>query len=423
MSDQSKLSRRGFLQGATAAFGLPYIIPSGVLAAPGRPGANDRIAIAVIGTGGMGTGHVTRDTVALCDVDERHLANAAKRVEGTPFLCKDYRRILDRKDIDAVIIATPDHWHALQTVHACQAGKDVYVEKPACRTLEEGRAMINAARRYNRVVQVGAQGRSTPDARAACQYIRNGQLGRVTRVEFWHESNPSGGWEPDRDPPKELDWDLWLGPARWVPYNPLRCHFNFRWFMDFGGGFIRDRGAHAFSVAFWCLNLDNIKGKVIVEASGESPKDGLFDVPVKMDVTFRFTKPELTFVWSQPGRQRRGASWGAEYYGDKDTLIVIGGDGGCWTEDKAKQYEPPSNGVRIPPSPGHRENWLQCIRTRQKPIMDIEAGVRVASLGTIGNIAYILGRKVIYNFETERFEGDEEANRMISQPYRAPWQL
>jgi len=174
MQEQTQLSRRDFLKATAAGIALPYIIPSGVLAAPGRPGANDRIAIGHIGVGGMGTHHVQPDAVALCDVDANHLANAAKKVRGEPFLCKDYRELLDRKDVDAVIIATPDHWHAIQTVHACQAGKDVYVEKPTCRTIQEGQAMVNAARYYGRVVQVGAQGRSNPNAHAACEFIRNG---------------------------------------------------------------------------------------------------------------------------------------------------------------------------------------------------------------------------------------------------------
>jgi predicted dehydrogenase len=146
-----------------------------------------------IGLGGMGSGHVQPDAAALCDVDANHLAANAKRVQGNPLLCKDYRRVLDRKDIDAVMIATPDHWHASMMVHACQAGKDVYVEKPACRTIEEGHAMVNAAKRYGRVVQVGSQGRSTPAAHAACEYIRNGQLGTVKRVDVWHEKNWTEG--------------------------------------------------------------------------------------------------------------------------------------------------------------------------------------------------------------------------------------
>ena len=173
-------SRREFIKKSAVAatsVGFPTFIPEGVLAAPGRPGANDRIVYAHIGVGGMGQSHVVPDAAALCDVDQNHLHEVAKRVKGTPFLTNDYRYILDRKDIDAVTIGTPDHWHALMTVHACQAGKDVYSEKPTCKTIQEGQAMVNAARSNKRVVQIGSQGRSNPFAHVACQFIRNGQIG------------------------------------------------------------------------------------------------------------------------------------------------------------------------------------------------------------------------------------------------------
>ena len=427
---QRRISRRDFLKAsaATAAVGMPYVVPSGVLAAPGRPGANDRIVIGHIGVGGMGSGHVREDAAALCDVDANHLAAAAKKVKGQPFLCKDYRYLLDRKDIDAVMIATPDHWHAIMTVQACQAGKDVYSEKPTCRTIQEGQAMINAARRYGRVVQIGAQGRSQPYARAACQFIRNGQIGKVNRVEVWHENNWTGGWGEEKAPPPELDWELWLGPARWRPYNPDYCHFNFRWMMDFGGGFIRDRGNHVLSIVMWCLNQDQA-GPVSVEAKGEPAKEGVWDVPVTMEVTWEFKNPDWTLTWSQPGARypfpgsRDPIPWGAKYYGDRDTLIVSGGDGGGDTEKKAWDYQPPSDGVHIPQSPGHRENWLECIKTRQKPIMSVEIGHRVVSLAILANISYQLGRKLRWDPVNERFLGDAEANRFLAQPYRAPWHL
>jgi predicted dehydrogenase len=378
----------------------------------------------------MGIHHVAADAAALCDVDANHLANAAKRVtQGTPFLCKDYRHLLDRKDIDAVMIATPDHWHALQTVHACEAGKDVYCEKPTCCTIAEGQAMVAAARRHGRVVQIGAQGRSNPNARAACQYVRNRQLGPVRRVEVWHENNwTTNDWGEEKAPPPELDWDLWLGPARYVPYNPLRAHFNFRWFMDFGGGFLRDRGNHVLSVVLWCMDQDHA-GPVTVRATGQPAPDGLFDVPVTMEVVWEFRDPDWTLTWSQPGRRRafpgsdQPIPWGAKYWGEDDTLVVSGGDGGCDTEEKAKKYRPGPGGVEIFQSPGHRENWLDCIRTRRRPVMDVAVGHRVISLAILGNIAYRLGRALTWDPRAERFVGDEEANRFLAQPYRAPWKL
>lgn len=430
MEDQAPLSRRDFLKATATGIALPYIIPSGVLAARGRPGANDRIAIGHIGVGGMGIHHVQSDAVALCDVDANHLANAAKKVQGRPLLYKDYREILDRKDIDAVMIATPDHWHAIQTVHACQAGKDVYVEKPPCRTIQEGQAMVNAAQYYGRIVQVGAQGRSNPNAHAACEFICNGQLGRVNWVEVWHENNWTGDWGQDQEPPPELDWDLWLGPARYVPYNPLRCHFNFRWFLDFGGGFIRDRGSHVLSIVMWCMGQDH-SGPVSVEATGEPAPEGIYDVPVTMEVKWEFRNPDWTLTWSQPGARYNDIPWGAKYYGDRDTLIVAGGDARCDTESKAKEYRPPADGVHVPfvesslgdATARHRENWLRCLRTREQPIMPIEVGYRVVTLAIIANIAYQLGRPLKWDPVEQKFLGDEEANRFLAQPYRAPWHL
>jgi predicted dehydrogenase len=165
--------------------------------------------------------------VALCDVDSSHLDKAATRVGGHPKMYKDFRRLLEDKDVDAVFIATPDHWHALMAIMACEAGKDVYVEKPACLTIEEGRAMVRAAERYGRVVQVGSQGRSQPAAYSACEYIRNGQIGTVRKVTCWHYENPVDNNTPNSAPPAELDYEMWLGPAAWRPYNKARGHFGF----------------------------------------------------------------------------------------------------------------------------------------------------------------------------------------------------
>ncbi|MCC6729793.1 MAG: Gfo/Idh/MocA family oxidoreductase [Chthonomonadales bacterium] len=427
MEARARLSRREFVGKATTSIAIPYLVPSGVIGMHGRQGANDRITIGVIGTGGMGSGHVYPDTAALCDVDDDHLAAARQRVtQGSPYLTKDYRRLLDRKDIDAVIIATPDHWHAIMAVHACQAGKHVMSEKPTSKTIAEGRAMVNAARRYNRVVQIHAQGRSNDNAHAACQFVRNGGIGRVKRVDVWHPVNfTTGTWGEPRYPPASLDWEMWLGPARWAPYHPQRCHFNFRWFMDYGGGFIRDRGNHALSIVSWLTDNDGYQGRVTCEATGTPMLAGFYDVPATMDVRWEFRDPDWTLTWSQPGtpNPRMPGEWGATYHGDRDDLVVLGGDGGCETEQKARSFEVPSGGTSVFRSPGHRENWLECIRTGQRPVMDVEIGHHVVTLCNLGNISYRLGREVVYDFARERFVGDEEADRLISEPLRAPWSL
>lgn len=440
---RTKLSRRGFLKAsAVAGITIPYIIPDGVLAQPGRPGANDRINIGNIGVGGRGSGlfdaaRSSRDTqvVAICDVDSNHMAEAAKRVDGKAFTSKDFRDILDRKDVDAVMIGAPDHWHALMTVNACQAGKDVYSEKPTCRTIQEGQEMIRASQRYARVVQIGAQGRSHPIGRATAEFIRNGELGKVDRVEVWHENNYAGGSLQQKPVPPELDWDLWLGPAAWRPYNPDIVHFNFRWVMDLGGGFIRDRGNHVLSIVSWCMDADNL-GPVSVEATGKRNLDGVWDVPVTMDVKWEFKntpgtifrKPDWTLTWSQPGARYNfpggaGIPWGARFYGDKDNVIFLGGDSGQDAEPKAKYYQTPADGVHVYKSSDHFQNWVDCMRTRQKTVMPPEVGVRVVTLAIIANIAYQLGRKLQWDPALNQFVGDEEANRWLNPPYRAPWRL
>ncbi len=435
-----KISRRGFVgvaAGATAAFGIPTIIPASVLANPskGRLGANDKIVVGNIGCGGMGSSHIRPDSAALCDVDDDHLANAAKRVkEGTPTLYKDFRKLLERKDIDAVTIGTPDHWHAIMTVMACQAGKHVYSEKPTCKTIEEGRAMVNAARRYNRVVQIGMQGRSNPPVTKAVNYVRNGQIGQIKRVEIWHPLNFSTDKYYEPTPvPAGLDWDMWVGPSRWIDYHPLRCHFNFRWMMDIGEGFIRDRGNHAINCVSWITGMDDYKGIVKVKAKGTPKLGGMWDVPQTMRVEWTFANPEWTLVWDQPGtpNKRFPGEWGATYTGTTGDLVLTGGDGGAATEQKAMDYTPPASGYHaylepienIDPTERHRMNWYNSIRRGKRSAADVEIGVQVITLPIIGNIAWKLGRTLTFDYASSSFINDAEANRLLSNPYRAPWHL
>lgn len=428
-SSKSKFTRRTFLAGA-AAVAAPMILPSGVLAQKGRPGANDRLILGHIGAGGQGRSHLKfltgRDDVtvaAICDVDKSHLQMGRDFTGGKADGYNDYREVLDRKDLDAVVIASPDHWHGIMAVDACEAGKDVYVEKPASKTVEEGRAMLNAARRYGRVMQVGSQGRSTPAAIASCNYLRNGQIGNVSHVQCWHYENPVGGdASKNQEAPPNLDWDMWLGPARWVPYNPDRVHFNFRWMLDFGGGQIRDRGAHVLSVVSWCLDLDH-RAPVRISATGEAPKTGLWTCPPEMRVEYTFENPDLTVVWEQPGERLADHDFGAMYYGDSGKLAIRGGDGGTYAEDKALNYSPPSDGYHAFASPGHHQNWFDCIKSREKPIMDIAAGHQVAKMCILANLSYRLERPILWDDENEQIRGDDAANALLGSPGRGEWHL
>jgi len=433
------MKRRDFLSTASAAVGLPYLVPSGVLAAPGKKGASEKLTFGHIGVGGMGNYHLNdmkgradRGEVAIaavCDVDDDRLAAASKKAGPQADVYRDYRYVIERKDIDGVIIATPDHWHGVQMVHAAQCGKHVYVEKPACCTIEEGKAMVAAANKNRIAVQIGSQGRSQPDCHAACTYLRNGMLGRVCKVTCWHYANPVGGLEPDSPCPPGLDWDLWLGPMRWRPYNKAYCPGTFRWFLESGGGQIRDRGAHVMSCALYLMDADHQGGPVTIEATGTPPTKGLWDCPVDMEVTYTFKNPDWVLVWSQPGKPAEKEpgvghnGYGAVYHGDKDSLVLFGGDGGTWTQKKAHEFKVPPGGKEVTKSPGHKEDWFEGMRTGKKTIMNVEAGVATANLTILGNIAYILGRKIQWDPARQEIVGDDLARRMMSRPQRFPYHL
>ncbi len=444
MTRQRQVKRREFLGAAGAALSVPYFVPSSVLSAPGKPGANDRITLGYIGVGGMGSGHLSRglkfqglgltNVAAVCDVDEKRLANAVNRcadsnVRVAPY--SDYRHILLRKDIDAVIIATPDHWHGVQTVHACETGKHVYVEKPSSVTIKEGQAMIQAARANNRMVQVGAQGRSGMPAYHTCRAIRNGIVGRVKTVDCWHYENPvDANSVADTAPPPELDWDMWLGPLSWRPYNPRYCHGTFRWLLESGGGQIRDRGAHQFSTILWCMDADD-QVSFTVEATGTPPNMGLWDCPPTMDVSYTFKDPDWTLIWSQPGRKAGKTEFGQVFHGETGSLLLEWEGARKWAEPKAVNFNVPPGGFQ-PYTPGlyedfdmnHMGEWLKSMMTSQHlPNVDIEIAHRSATLCILGNLAYMLGRKLTWDGVQQKIIGDEHANRLLGQPQRHPYHL
>jgi len=452
MKKSNQLNRREFLAAAGAAASVPYLIPSGVLAARGRAGANERIVMGHIGVGGRGGGLLREikrfresgvvNIAAVCDIDENRLTNAVKTAGAGVMPYRDYRYILERKDIDAVVIGTPDHWHGVQMVHSAECGKHIYLEKPACCTIEEGKAMVKAGKENKVSVQVGSQGRSQPEAYLAHRYLVNGNVGHISRVDCFHYPSPEDNSPvPDSDPPPELDWDMWLGPLRWRPYNRRYCPGSFRWFLESGGGQIRDRGAHVMSCAMWWMGADGT-GPVTVEATGTPPKKGLYDSAVLMDVTYTFKNPDWVLTWRQmpndqlPPAEKRTPEelnskirkisrpgYGAIYRGDKGEFIHWGGDGGTWAERKARQWEPPAGAKDVYESPGHMEDWFKGIKTGTKTIMNIDAAVGVANLCILGNLSYILGRKLQWDQEKQEIVGDEQARRMMGRPQRHPYHL
>ncbi len=421
VAKEPQLSRRRFLGSTGLGLAAPYCISSRALGAADKRAASDRVVAALIGCGGRGTGllGIHDDPgctiAAVCDVDQQRLAAAKNRI-GNCDAYQDFRRILDRPDIDAVLIGTPDHWHAAITVMACQAGKDVYCEKPLCRTIHEGRQMVEAARRYGRVVQMGTQYRSIAKTRQACEWVRNGRLGKVHTVRLSHPSNPILPCESGRPVPPNLDWDLWLGPAPWSPYHPARCHFSFRWFMDYGSGFIADNGVHMFSVVSWAMGADQT-GPVTIEATGRRAPNNFYDVPVDLRVRYEFADPPFVMIWEQPG----GGNLNLEFIGSQATLT------GFWdfqvTQGQADLSSTRPEELHLERSDSHSGNWLQCIATRQRPVMDVEIGHRVTCLSHLGNIAFRLGRQLHWDPAAERFVGDDEANRLLQVVYREPWRL
>jgi len=450
MKQSARLPRRNFLKTAGALAAAPQVIPAGVLAAPGRVGANDRVIVGHIGWGGRSRGlhrelsplrNAGESTdAAVCDVDETRLEQGAKAIPGaTPY--RDYRYVLERKDIDAVVIGTPDHWHGVQMVHAAECGKHVYVEKPACCTIEEGRAMVAAARKHKVSVQVGSQGRSQPEAYLMHRYLANGVIGRVGHVECFHYPSPPDNHPvPDCEPPAHIDWDMWLGPLRWRPFNPRYLHGVFRWVLESGGGQIRDRGAHVMSCAMWWMGQDGT-GPVTVEATGTHPHQGLWDSAILMKVKYTFQNPDWVMTWTQmppsqlPKAEQRTPEeiarfsrisrpgYGAIYHGADGECMHWGGDGGTWAERKVRNWVPPAGAQEVYRSPGHMQDWFQGIKTGKKTIMNIEAGVGVAFLTILGNLSYMLGRGLTWDQTKMEIVGDDEARRLMSRPQRHPYHL
>ncbi len=430
-------TRRQFLVTATAALACPRFLPGEVLGAGRRPGPNERLVVGHIGVGGMGSVDLANmlaiqaqgraEVAAVCDVDEERLEASLKRTGPGVRPYRDYRYILERKDIDAVVIATPDHWHAVQTIHACETGKHVYVEKPSSVAIADGRAMVEAARRHRRVVQVGSQARSAKPAHDACQFIRNGQLGRVHTVTCWHVPNPMGGLTPDEPCPDHLDWDLWLGPLPWRPYNASYEPGNFRWFMESGGGNIRDRGAHVFSVVRWCLDADD-QHPVAIEATGTPATKGLWDNPRTLKVVFTFKNPDWQLIWDQPGDPQGPADFGMVFHGTRDRLVV-NRDGTRMDADvKARTFQVPPGGHHVyrmdqheDYNVNHKEDWVQAILHDRTPCMDIELAHRAATMCNLGNLAYLLGRPLRWDGPREHILEDEHANRLLRRPQRYPY--
>ena len=427
-------------------------------------GANDRVRVGFIGVGGMGRSHLNNfqqhddvQAVTVCDLWEVNRLRAQRMTErqraGAATVETDFRRVIDRKDLDAVVVATSDHWHAIPMILACQSGKDVYVEKPISHNVKEGRAMVEAARKYDRVVQVGTQQRSGLHFQKAIEIVQAGTLGTLHRIHTWNVGNnaPAGlGRVPDGAPPAGIDWDVYLGPAPKVPFNANRFIFNFRWFWDYAGGMMTDWGVHLLDLALWALQQDG--PKTVYAVGGNFVLDDNRETPDTIDAVYEFPGVICTYS-NRTGNSYNGAGkgYGIEFYGTDATLFldragfeVIPEFGGTRTAPKPqylseqdpvlpawkREWSPPSAGHVMGMRAGqsdqnlsHIRNFLDCLRSRKRPASDIEIAHRSTAMCLLGNVSYRTGHKLTWDAAKEQCVDDPKANALLTREYRAPYTL
>ena len=391
--------------------------------------ANEKVRIGVIGARGRGADLVSIFTKnegfeipVLCDVDSRVFSKAQNHLEKAnrpaAKIELDFRKILDDKSIDAIVVATPDHWHALMAVMGCQAGKHVYCEKPVSHNLVEGRRIVEASHKYNRVVQCGIQRRSSTSVKEAVDLVRSGVVGKVGMARAWiHQIRPNIGHGKPGEVPKGVDFDMWQGPAPDRPFIENRFHYNWHWFWNWGTGEIGNNGIHGVDVARWGLGVEG--PTQVTSGGGKFVFDDDQEVPDTQIVTWEF--PEKCVIqwehrmWSK--HPTEGSGFGIAWYGDKGTMVI--GDKGWKIEDLdpkapalAKSEGPSKDGMTA-----HVQNFLDCIKSGQKPNADIEIGHLSTRLCHLGNIAHRTGRKLTFDPASETFPGDPAANALLSREY------
>jgi len=430
------LTRRGFLRKTTAsAWGVaafPYLVPASALGADGHIAPSERITLGFIGVGKQGRGsHVNAfrnkkdvQILAVCDVESGRLEQSKHMVEERYAQRDDmvdykgcdtyhnFRDLLARDDIDAVCIATPDHMHALACIAAAKAGKDIYCEKPLTRFIEEGRALVDAVERYGRVFQTGSQQRSEYDGRfsRAAELVRAGAIGKLKSIDIGIGGFPSDSYDLPPEPvPPTLDWDAWQGPAPWRPYHAELCPLDFggyphwRYYRDYAGGGFSDFGAHHIDIAQWALNMDHSGPVEVVPPGVKDPK-------------------RMTFTYANGIPMHHGGAADCVFHGSDGTILVS--RGGIHSEPREILFTPlGASAVHLNRHRGHRDDFLHCIRTREKTIATAEIGHRTSTACQLGNICHVLQRPLKWNPEAERFVDDDEANRLLGRAMRSPWRL
>ncbi len=452
--NKGNLSRRGFLTRSLAALsaaGVPAWYGQQILAAAAlqeaqakKPvAASDRITMGVIGIGSpqsraLGVYNDTKkfkqvQFVSDCDVDARHLSRAADILKKDGYSVtahKDYRQLLDNKDLDAVLVATPDHWHALNAIDAMRKGKDVYCEKPLTLTVQEALAMQKVAKETGKIVQTGSQQRTEFGGRfrLAAELVRAGRIGKVSRVECRIGSNPISGLIPEAPVPEGLDWNFWLGPCPMVPYLekkrdkgiPLtNCHYEFRWWYEYSGGKMTDWGAHHLDIAQWALGMDD-SGPVAVEGTGTTPAKEPNAYNCHPDFEVTYTYPNGTKVLAMSKGEN-----GVRFEGENGRWIFVSRNK-IDASDKGLLEEklPADVTSKLYPSrpTNHMGNFLDCVKSRQQPICGVDVGAGSVIVCHIGAIALRMGKKLKWDPAKHVFD-DAEANKMLGRPMRAPWKL
>lgn len=405
---------------AGAAWVGPTFIPSSVF---GAKAPSNRITMGCIGVGIMGSGNLKgfmgkadARVVAVCDVDSNHRERARKMTGlGPASAYNDFRDLLERQDIDTVVISTPDHWHVPISIAAAKAGKDIYCEKPLTLTIAEGRILCDAVKRYGRILQTGSQLRSDSKCRFGCELVRNGRIGKLhtIRVKIPGNNRTCPNIWHAMPVPEGFDYNMWLGSAPREPYTKLRCHYTFRFIFDYSGGQMTNFGAHTLDIAQWGNGTD-LSGPVVIVGRGEFPKDGLFNTATDTHVEYNYANGVK--VISQTG------GFSVRFEGSEGWVFVSSGQVDAYPKSLLESKIRP-NEIHLYRSKSHKQNFLDCVKLRKKPVASVEIGHRSATVCHLGNIAMLLGRKLNWDPERERFINDDEANQMLYRSMRSPWCL
>jgi predicted dehydrogenase len=429
------MNRRRFLKSAaTAATGLvafPHIVSSSALGKSGSVAPSNRLVHACIGVGSRGSGVMRGflgrgdiQIVAVCDLDRDRLNKARQTVDekygnSDCTTYHDFREVIARGDVDTLSLALPDQWHSIPAILAARAGKDIYAEKPLARTVYEGRQMVKAIEGYRRVWQTGSQQRSDARFHKACELVRNGRIGKVSRVEVGLPTGRTGPAVEVKPVPEGLDWDFWLGPAPWRPYMEFGkrgIHWDWRWVRDFSGGQLTDWAGHHIDIAHWGLGLERT-GPVEIEGSGEFPSDGVYDVAITYKFHCRYANGlEMTVA------NNRQIPQGAKWHGEKGWIYVKRGKLEADPPEILNETIGPDE-TQLYESRDHIGNFVDCVKSREETVAPIEVGLRSISVGLLGEIAMLTRQKLQWDPQNERFLNNDEANRMLRRPMRSPWHL